>query len=130
MLGDDSQYPIKGLGDASYKLDSGKPMKMKDVLYVPGLKKNILSISYLEKKGFRVSFIDGKVLMWTKGKTIDDAVEIGVEEGGLYKLKGHTDSTLKTSTINLHELWHRRVAHVHYKSLPIVSKVVTGLPKI
>ena len=52
LLGDDSQYPIKGLGEASYKLDSGKPMKMKDVLYVLGLKKNLLSISALDKKGF------------------------------------------------------------------------------
>ena len=34
MLGDDYQYPIKGMGEASYKLDSGKSMKMKDVLYV------------------------------------------------------------------------------------------------
>jgi len=68
--------------------------------------------------------------MWTKGKTIDDAVEIGVEEGGLYKLKGHTNSALTTSTINPSELWHRRLAHVHYKAIPIVSKVVTGLPEI
>ena len=37
-LGDDYQYPIKGSGEASYKLDSGKFLKMKDVLYVPGLK--------------------------------------------------------------------------------------------
>ena len=79
MLGDDSQYPIKGLGEASYKLDSEKPMKMKDVLYVPGLKKNLLSISSLDKKGFKVAFVDGKVLMWTKGKIINDVVEIGVE---------------------------------------------------
>ena len=63
MLRDDSQYPIKGLGEASYKLDSGKPMKMKDVLYIPGLNKNLLSISALDKKGFRVAFINGKVLM-------------------------------------------------------------------
>ena len=35
-LYDDYQYPIKGVGEASYKLDFGKPMKMKDVLYVPG----------------------------------------------------------------------------------------------
>ena len=54
-------------------------MKMKYVMYVPGLMKNLLSISALDKKGFRVSFVDGKVLMWTRGKTIDDAVEIGVE---------------------------------------------------
>ena len=48
---------------------------MKDVLYVPGLQKNLLSISRLEKKGFRVTFIDGQVLMQTKGKTIDDVKE-------------------------------------------------------
>ena len=55
-------------------------MKMKDVLYVLGLKKNLLSISSLDKKGFRVAFVDGKVLMWTKGKTINDAVEIELKK--------------------------------------------------
>ena len=47
---------------------------MKDVLFVSILNKNLLSISSLDKKGFRVSFVDGKVLMWTKGKTINDAI--------------------------------------------------------
>ena len=41
-LGDDYQYPIKGVGEASYKLKSSKPMKMKEVLYVSRLKKNLL----------------------------------------------------------------------------------------
>ena len=54
-LGDDYQYPIKGIGEVSYKLDFGTPMKMKEVLYVPGLKKNLLSILALDKKGYRVS---------------------------------------------------------------------------
>jgi hypothetical protein len=62
-LGDDYKYAIKGVGEASFKLNSGKPMKMKEVLYVPGLRNNILLISALEKKGFTVAFIDGKVLM-------------------------------------------------------------------
>ena len=82
-LGDDYQYPIKGIGEASYKLDSRTPMKMKEVLYVPGLKKNLLLISALDKKGYRVAFIDGQVLMFPKGKSIEDAVVIGEEEGGL-----------------------------------------------
>ena len=68
--------------------------------------------------------------MWTKGKTIDDAVVIGVEEGGLYKLKIHVDSTLMTSTIIPCELWHISIAHIHYKALPIMRKVVTGLLEI
>ena len=33
-LGDHYQYPIKGSGEPSYKLDSGKSMKMKDFLFV------------------------------------------------------------------------------------------------
>ena len=28
------------------------------------------------------------------------------------------------------EPWHRRIAHVHYRALPLASKVVEGLPKI
>ena len=55
-------------------------MKMKEVLYVPGLKKNLLSISTLDKNGYRVAFIDGQVLMCPKGKSIEDAVVIGEEE--------------------------------------------------
>jgi hypothetical protein len=53
-LGDDYQYPIKGVGESNYKLNSRNSMKMKDILYVLGLTKNLLSISYLENKGFRV----------------------------------------------------------------------------
>ena len=86
-LGDDYQYPIKRRGEASYKLNFGKYLTMKDVLYVPGPKKNILSIYALDAKGMRVSFVDGKLLMWPKGKTvdntIDDVVVIGEREGGL-----------------------------------------------
>ena len=52
-------------------------MKMKEVLYVPGLKKSLLSISSLDKKGYRVSFIDGQVLLWSKGKSLEDVVVIG-----------------------------------------------------
>ena len=127
-LGDDYQYPIKGVGEASYKLESGKLLKMKDVLYVPELKKNLLSISGLEKKGFRVAFVDGQVLMWPRGMTINDVVVIGVEEGGLYKLKGSPEQDLLHCTIDPCELWHQRFAHLHYRALRSVSKVVLGIP--
>ena len=54
-LGDDYQYPLKGSGESSYKLDFGKSLTMKEVLFVPRLKKNLLSISALDAKGMRVS---------------------------------------------------------------------------
>ena len=76
-LGDDYQYLIKGSEESSYKLDSGKSMKMKNVLFVPGLKKNLLSVSALDAKGMRVAFVDVQVRMCPNGNTIDDAVVIG-----------------------------------------------------
>jgi hypothetical protein len=79
----------------------------------------------LEDKGFIVSFIDGEVLMLSRGKSIDDSIVIFFQEGGLYKLKGHSDPSLVHNTINPSELWHRRFSHLHYKELPIVSKMVT-----
>jgi hypothetical protein len=67
--------------------------------------------------------------MWPKGKTIQDAIVIGTEEGGLHKLKGHSDAALTHSTKSPCELWHRRLTRINYKALPYVSKVVTGLPE-
>ena len=102
---------------------------MKEVLFVPGLKKNLLSISILDAKGMQVAFIDGQVIMWPKGKTIDDAIVIG-EQGELYKLNGHPEQALVHETVEPSELWHRRIAHMHYRALPLASKAVEGLPKI
>ena len=117
-LGDDYQYPIKGrLGESSYKLDSGKSMKMQYVLFVPGLKENLLSISELDAKGMRVSFVGAQVLMCPREKPIDDAIVIGEQEEGLYKLKGHPKQALVHDTVDPSELWHRRLAHVHYRAI-------------
>jgi hypothetical protein len=44
-------------------------MKMEDVLYVTFFTKNLLSFLDLDKKWFTVAFIDGEVIMWSKGKT-------------------------------------------------------------
>ena len=101
---------------------------MKDVLYVPGLKKNLLSISALEKKGFKVAFIDGKVLMWAKGETLNEAIIIGSEENGLYKLKGHSEASMTHAIEKSREIWHRILAHINYKVLPYICKAVIGLP--
>jgi hypothetical protein len=84
----------------------------------------------LDKKGFIVAFVDGKVIMWPRGKTFDDAIVIGVEYGGLYKLKGKSDSSMVHDTMNHIELWHRIFSYLHYKALLVVRNMVTGLPEI
>ena len=83
---------------------------------MPGLKKNLLSISALDEKGMRVAFIYGQVIMWPKGKISDDAIVI-------------SEQALVHDTVEPNEIWHRRLAHVHYRALPIASKAVEGLPE-
>ena len=58
------------------------------------LKKNLLSISALDAKGMRVAFIDGQVIMWPKGNTIDDAVVIGEQELRIVQIKGTSRTIL------------------------------------
>jgi hypothetical protein len=59
---------------------------MSEVLYVLGLKKNLLSISSMEDRGYAVAFVDGKVLAWPKGLSLDSEEVIGTRDGSLYKL--------------------------------------------
>ena len=68
--------------------------------------------------------------MWPKGKTYDDAIVIGEQEGGLYKLKGQLEQDLVHDSVEPNELWNRRLAHVHYRALLLESKVVEGLPEM
>ena len=64
----------------------------------------------------RVAFIDGQFIMWPKGKTIDDVVVIEEQERGLYKFKGYPEQALIHDTVEPNELWHIKLAHVHYKA--------------
>ena len=55
---------------------------------------------------------------------------IGEQEGGLYKLKGQLEQALVHDSMEPSELWHRRIAHEHYRALSHISKEVNGLPEI
>ena len=74
---------IEGVGSTPLQLDSGMVLHIDDILYVPGLKKNLLSVAHLEDKGYRVLFMDKKVLLWAKDTYLSSVVQIGVREGGL-----------------------------------------------
>ena len=67
--------------------------------------------------------------MWAKGETLNEAIIIGNEENGLYKLKGPSKATMTHAIENSCELWHRRLAHINYKALSYICKAVTGLPE-
>ena len=48
VLGDDSVVSAIGRGTITFQRESMSPMVLRDVLYVPGLKKNLVPISMIE----------------------------------------------------------------------------------
>jgi hypothetical protein len=129
-LGDKTTYPMEGFGQASIKMKIGNYVHLRNVLYVPGLENNLVSISFLEDKGNRIDFVDGKVLSWHKDSSIENAKVIGSHEGNMYRLLEQNEEALVHNEVNPNELWHRRYAHINYQALPFLKKMVEGIPEL
>jgi hypothetical protein len=129
-LGDKSTYLVERFGQASVKLKTGNNVHLSNVLYVPGLEKNLVSISCLEDRGNRIAFVDGKMLSWHKDSNIEKARVIGTREGNLYRLLEQNEEALVHDEFNPNELWHRRYAHINYQALSFLKKMVEGIPEL
>lgn len=68
---------MKGFGFVKFQVNSGELVLLHHVMYVPVLKKNLISVSALEDKGMRDSFIKGKFLTWPIHSTMKDAFTLG-----------------------------------------------------
>jgi len=62
-MGGDGRYHVLGEGMVVFQRERGAPLTLIDVKYVPNLKKNLVSISMLEDKGYDVFFSEGKVFL-------------------------------------------------------------------
>jgi hypothetical protein len=76
--GDDSMVKEVGSGTVSFQRKSLPPMLLRDVLYVPSLKKNLISVSTIEDRGYEVFFHDGHVLLYPKGSSVTSTKVIGI----------------------------------------------------
>ena len=101
-----------------------------EVLYVPRLRKNLLSVATLEDKGYWVIFKDKKELLWDKGSHLSTTKPIGTRSGGLYVVSGQSVQALAHDATSSSELWHIRLGHHHYKSLLDLQNMVCGMPSI
>ena len=59
VLGDDHIVRVVGEGTISFQRDSLPPLNVTKVLYVPRLKKNLISVSTIEDKEYEMVFSGG-----------------------------------------------------------------------
>jgi hypothetical protein len=127
-VGDDKCYKIEGVGSISFRLEFGARLHVDEVLYVPGLKKNLLSVATLEDKGYWVIFKDMNELLWANGSHLSTTEPIGTRRGGLYVVIEQSVQALAHDATSSNELWRRRPGHLHYKPLLDMENMVCGMP--
>jgi len=85
-MGDDRPCNMEGIGTVQIKMFDKMVRVLKEVRYVPQVKKNLISVGALEALGHAVSVRDG-VLKITRGSMV---VMKGVRCNNLYYLMGST----------------------------------------
>jgi len=131
-MGDDGRYSATGIDTISFERDFGKPFVLKEVMHVPGLKKNLIFVAMLEDNGYDVVFSKGKAFL--RSKTTGETRKIGVQVRNLYQLHVDGCAAMAGKAKGLvsqddGELWQRRLGHLHHGALKILQQITTGLPK-
>jgi len=75
---------MEEIGTVQIKMFDGMVRELKEVRYIPQLKRNFISVGILKTLGLEVSIRDG-ILKMTKGSMV---VLKGVRRNNLYYLKG------------------------------------------
>ena len=86
VLGDDTVVRAVRRGTVRFDMESMQPMFLRDVLYVLGIEKNLVSVSMIEDTGFGVYVLDGKVHIFPKAEGPSASYAIGVKCGKPYTL--------------------------------------------
>ena len=115
--------------------DSGRVLILKDVLYAPAVRRNLISVSKVLRDGYDVSFSDnGCVISYNKhfvsaGTLIDGLfiINISPELQQIVELNNiNLSSKIKRSSdFNKTYLWHLRLCHIN---LDRISRLVRDGP--
>lgn len=62
-MGDDGMYSATDICTINFHKESSSPLKLKDLMHVPGLKKYLVLVSLLEDHGIDVIFRKGKAFL-------------------------------------------------------------------
>ncbi|PKA48313.1 Retrovirus-related Pol polyprotein from transposon TNT 1-94 [Apostasia shenzhenica] len=131
-LGDSKQIKAEGKGIVSFKGKSGTEKLIHDVLYIPGLKHNLISVGQLVHKGYSIVFHDNKCII--KNMTSNALImEIPMTKNRMFPIRISVLEHVLVANIQVDSwLWHKRYGHLNFHGLKLLyeKKMVDGLPSI
>jgi len=124
-MGDDSPCQIIGIGSVQMEMHDGIIRTLTDVRHIPDMRKNLISLSTLDGKGYKYSGGYG-VLKVSKGSLI--IMKGDLKYANLYRLRGTTitsDAAVISNSLSNSDatnLWHMRLGYMSELGLAVLSK--------
>ena len=134
--GDNTSHPIAHVGRVPLCMDDGNVRYLADVLHVPKITKNLVSVGQMVEQGLQVRFnLDGcfvedlknKCRLVAKGKRQGRMFMLDVEIPEVKAAMFANGSRVVVDT----DIWHKKIGHVNMQRLKLMQskEIVTGLPK-
>ncbi|GJU89678.1 zinc finger, CCHC-type containing protein [Tanacetum coccineum] len=123
-MADEHCAPVHGKGSVTLEFSSGKTITLFNVLYVPKLRKNLVSGPVLIKCGYKQVYESDKYILSKCGVFVG----FGYYNNGMFmlnlnKVPDDSDSVyMSSSNVVNSSLWHARLGHAHYKRMLEMSK--------
>ena len=97
--------------DVCIKTTSGNQWTLEDVRYIPGIKKNMISISQFDSTGYAAEFGKGSC------KIVNGAMVLArcTKSGTLYTTTGCINMVVVAEGASGSCLWHNRLGHMSTK---------------
>ena len=127
-MGDTSRVAAVVVGVVTLHFKGGKFLVLDDCLYVPNVRRNLISVSCLSCNGYSSFFNKNSVFI----KFNDDIICSGMLHDNLYLLKLLTlqvnshetnHKRKEISQVNQTHLWHLKLGHIN---LERIRRMVTG----
>lgn len=113
---------IKSVARGFVELDLKEgSIEVQNVLLVPDLATNLLSISQICKKRLKVVFTASKCEVLDNDGTV---IASGTEEDGLYRLNQRIEKSFLTVDSNI---WHKRLGHLNQQSMVKLLSMADGI---
>ena len=119
-MGNSATSEIEGQGKVILKMTYGKELTLNDMLYVPEIRKNLVSRSLLNKHGFQMMFESNMVVLSKNRMYVGN----GYVNDGLFKLyvitlklKINDEVSSSTYLLKSSNLWHGRLEYVNFNLL-------------
>ncbi|KAG8473238.1 hypothetical protein CXB51_035235 [Gossypium anomalum] len=119
-IGNGNLIEAKGRGNVVINTKSGNKV-ISDVLFVPDIDQNLLSVGQLVEKGYSLAFKNGSCIV--EDSYGQELVTVAMTDRCFVLDVNQLEKKASAGATDLASLWHKRLGHVSYKSLGLLNRL-------